>query len=157
MSRGFGNKNHLIHGFSNKEKLYGVWKGMRQRCRDPKRNRAGSYANKGICVCEEWNDYAVFREWALSSSYAEGLSIDRIDNDGNYCPENCRWTTPKIQANNTSQNKKLTFDGETKTLSEWADLVDIPYDTIKRRIQCGWSDEKALTTPVRRHKPYGSP
>ena len=149
--------SHHIHGYSHKEKLYGIWKCMRQRCSDPNISRADSYVNKGIRVCEEWSDYTVFREWALSSGYKEGLSIDRKDNDGNYCPENCRWATRKEQMNNTSTNRKLTFRGETKTLSEWADIVDISYDTLKRRVYYGWSTERILTTPVKEHKPYDSP
>lgn len=149
--------NHFVHGFAHKEKLYGVWKCMRQRCSDPNISRADYYVNKGIRVCEEWKDYLAFREWALSSGYREGLSIDRIDNNGDYCPENCRWATPKQQANNQSRNRRITYNGETRTLSEWSELVDIPYDTIKRRIYQGWNVEKALTEPVRRHKPYGSP
>lgn len=145
------------HGYCRKEKLYGVWKSMRQRCSDPNWSRADSYVNKGVQVCPEWGNYANFREWALRSGYTEGLSIDRIDNNGNYCPENCRWTTRKTQANNQSRNRWLTFNGETKTMSEWADIVDIPYCTIKRRIYSGWSVERTLTTPVKEHKPYGSP
>jgi hypothetical protein len=149
--------SHFIHGFSHKERLYTIWKGMQQRCTDPNWKGAKYYIEKGVSVCDEWRDYPVFREWALSSGYTEGLSIDRINNDGNYCPENCRWTTPKTQANNQSRNRWLTFNGETKTMSEWADIVGIPYHTIKRRIYSGWPIERTLTTPVKEHKPYGSP
>lgn len=149
-----GNKNHLIHGFSHKEKLYGIWKGMRQRCRDKNINRANSYVNKGISVCPDWSDYLTFRTWAYSTGYMVGLSLDRIDNNGNYEPSNCRWVDYKTQANNKSTNHKLTYNGETKTISEWADCMGISQDTLKRRIYYGWSVEKALTTPVRGHKKY---
>lgn len=154
MSRKCGTKNHFKHGYSHKEKLYDIWKSMRQRCRDTNRNRADSYVNKGISVCEEWSDYRVFREWAIGAGYNDTLSIDRIDNDENYCPENCRWVDYFVQANNRSNNLRIEFNGEIKTLREWANTVEIPYDTIKRRIYSGWSIEKALTTQVRRHKPY---
>lgn len=149
--------SHFIHGFSHKERLYVIWKGMHQRCNNPNWKGARYYYEKGIRVCDEWRDYTVFREWAMSNGYGETLSIDRIDNDGNYCPENCRWTNAQVQANNQSRNKRITFNGETKNMSEWADVFEIPYDTLKRRLGCGWSVERALTTPVRRHKPYGSP
>lgn len=155
MSQRYG--NHFVHGFSHKEKLYGVWKCMRQRCSDPNVSRASSYVNKGIRVCSEWENYATFREWAMSSGYKEGLSIDRIDNDGDYCPENCRWATAREQANNRSRTIRLTWCGETKTLSEWAEIVAIPYDTLKRRLYYGWPVDKVLSTPVKEHKPYGSP
>lgn len=147
---------HFIHGFSNKEKLYGVWKSMRQRCRDPKHNRSKYYLEKGIRICEEWNSYSAFRDWAIRSGYNEGLSIDRINPDGNYEPNNCRWATPKTQSNNQTRNKRFTIGGETKTMAEWAEVAGIPKDTMKRRIYKGWSIEKAITTPVREHKPYGS-
>ena len=122
---------------------------MRERCNNPNWRGAKYYSEKGISICEEWSDYLTFREWSLCNGYQEGLSLDRIDNNGNYCPENCRWTTNKVQANNRSKNKRLTLNGETKTLSEWADIVEIPYDTLKRRSLSGWSDEKTLTTPLR--------
>lgn len=149
--------SHFVHGFSHKERLYVIWKGMHQRCSDPNWRGAKYYIKKGIRVCDEWRDYAVFRKWALSNGYREDLSIDRIDNDGNYCPENCRWVTARVQANNQSRNRRITYAGETKTLGEWSSITGIPYDTLKRRLYSGWSEEKALTTPVKEHKPYGSP
>jgi hypothetical protein len=127
---------------------------MQQRCNDPNWKGAKYYIEKGITVCDEWREYAAFREWALSHGYSDSLSIDRIDNDGNYCPENCRWVNARVQANNQSRNKLLTFAGKTKTLSEWATEIDVPYDTIKRRLNSGWSVERAFTEPVRNHKPY---
>lgn len=146
--------SHFVHGFSHRERLYGIWKGMHQRCSDPNWRGAKYYIEKGISVCEEWRDYTVFREWALSHGYADGLSIDRIDNDGGYRPENCRWVDARMQANNQSRNKRVAFNGSTKTLSEWATEINIPYDTLKRRLLKGWSVERAFTTPVRDHKPY---
>lgn len=154
MSGTYGNKNHFKHGFAHKEKLYEVWKCMRQRCRDKNIREAKIYVEKGIKVCHEWSNYLTFREWALSAGYEEGLTLDRINNDGDYEPSNCRWVDYKVQANNKSSNRRITFNGETKTMSEWADFMGIPKDTLKRRIYQGWSVEKALTTPVRGHKPY---
>ena len=94
-----------IHGKSNKERLYQTWKNMRQRCNNPNRSDYKRYGGRGITICDEWNDYNTFRDWALSNGYADNLSIDRIDVNGNYEPSNCRWVDAKIQANNRRPRK----------------------------------------------------
>ena len=145
------------HGDSNKERLYTIWLRMRQRCNSPSDHAYSDYGGRGISVCCEWDaDYGAFKEWALANGYSEKLTLDREDNDGDYCPENCRWATRKQQANNRRTNHLLTFGGKTLTLSEWGDVTGINNLTILRRIRHGWSVEDALTTPVRRHKPYGT-
>ena len=96
------------------------------------------------------NDKESFCIWALSHGYKPGLSIDRIDNDKNYCPDNCRWVTMHQQSLNTSKNVKITYDGKTQTLKEWANELGIKNTTLHNRIHYyGWSIEKAFTTPVR--------
>lgn len=91
-----------IHGLRH-TKLYMVWTSMRQRCKNPKNKEYKYYGGRGISVCEEWNDYAVFNEWAQSHGYREGLSIERVDIDRGYCPENCTWIPLSEQAKNTTR------------------------------------------------------
>lgn len=128
---------------------------MIDRCFNKNNPQYSIYGGRGITVCEEWrNDYIAFREWALSNGYDENLSIDRINNDGNYCPENCRWATAKEQANNTRKTRLITYCGETHSVSEWARILDIKQSTLSMRInKYGWDIEKALGKEVRN---YGS-
>ena len=137
------------HGQRN-SRLYRIWSGMMTRCNNPHFHEYARYGGRGISVCLEWQDFALFHEWATGNGYSDDLSLDRIDNNGNYCPENCRWVTRQVQANNTSRNHYLTFNGETHTMSEWATITGIAYFIIRERInKFHWSVEKALTTPTK--------
>lgn len=147
----------LKHGGSvrgNIDRLYRVWRGMKERCYSEKHKSYKRYGGRGIKVCDEWlHDYEAFRAWSYANGYDENAkygkcSLDRIDFDGNYCPENCRWVDYKVQANNASYNRLLTLNGETHTLSQWAEITKIPYDRIKQRLQRGYTDEEALTLPL---------
>lgn len=136
------------HGMS-KSKLHRVWRTMKSRCYNTRNEKYNRYGGRGITVCGEWLEFEPFMQWAFENGYADGLTIERIDNDKPYCPENCRWATNKEQANNKSTSHFLTYNGETHTIAEWAEIVGMKRDTLKRRIYYGWSIEKALTEPVK--------
>ena len=138
------------HGFANKERLYETWQNMKRRCNNPRNNRYKQYGARGIKVCAEWeHDYVAFRNWAMSNGYADDLTIARIDVDKGYSPNNCRWVGAKIQANNMTRNRFITFRGKTMTLSQWAEELGLSYGVINHRIQRGWDMDRIANTPVR--------
>ena len=140
------------HGKSH-TRLYAIWCRMKQRCTNPKTNEYGFYGGRGIKVCDEWaNSFDAFESWALNAGYDDSLTIDRIDTDLSYTPENCRWVSRKEQSNNKRDNHKLTFDGKTQTISMWAEETGIDRRAITQRLKRGWSVEDALTRPIRQHK-----
>lgn len=127
-------------------KLYHIWNGMKKRCYTKNESCYKHYGGRGISVCAEWkNNFDAFREWATLNGYADGLTIDRIDVDGDYCPTNCRWATKKEQANNTRRNRILSYNGQNKSIAEWAEITGIKQNTILYRIRRHWSVERALT------------
>ena len=138
------------HGKSS-TRLYDIWRGMKERCYRPKHLRFGKYGGRGISICDEWrNSFEVFEKWAINNGYNESLTIERIDVNGNYEPNNCRWATNKEQQNNKQNNRRITWNDETKTLAEWSEIVGIKKTTLKERLNAGWDVEAALTTPVKR-------
>ena len=106
---------------------------------------------RGIRVCHEWvNSYEEFKKWALSSGYKEHLTIERINNDGNYNPDNCRWATRKEQSNNKRRNRRYTYNNETLTIAQWSEKSGISYDTLYFRLtKYGMDIEKAITMPIK--------
>lgn len=130
-----------------------IWLGMISRCYNTKSISYKNYGFKGIIVCEEWKEYANFKEWAYRSGYEEHLTLDRFPRiNGNYEPSNCRWATYKDQANNKSNNRLLEMDGDTKTLQQWSDLYGVNQSRILRRLKNGWSIQEAITTPTDKNK-----
>ncbi len=126
-------------------RLYNIWTHMKQRCYNPKNSRYANYHDRGITVCDEWrNDFMAFRKWALENGYSENLTLDRKDNDGNYCPENCHWTTKRVQNNNRTMNHCLILNGVSKTIGEWSSELGIPWSTIYTRLSKGCSVKEAL-------------
>ena len=129
----------------SKTRLYRIWAGMKRRCE----YRHERYSLRGISYCDEWKDFEPFFKWAQLSGYTDQLTLDRIDNDGNYNPDNCRWATRKEQSRNTSKNRLIHFNGEISCLHEWAERFNINSRTLSDRLNRGWSIEKALLTKSR--------
>lgn len=129
--------------------LYNVWAGMKRRCYQKKGKDYYLYGGRGISMCKEWKaDFNAFFEWAKKTGYKKGLSIDRIDTNGDYSPKNCRWVTNKQQANNKRNNRLLTYKGETHTMKEWSEKIGLNYNTLHNRLRAGWPAERALTEGV---------
>ena len=124
---------------------------MKQRCYNQKNKYYLDYGGRGITVCHEWlNDYCAFYEWAMSSGYDDNLTIDRIDDNGNYEPNNCRWANAKEQTNNRRVTKFVEVDGVKKTRAEWAEILGISYGKIRYLDESGKIDEF-----IRRHVNHG--
>lgn len=139
-----------IHGFTKKERLYNIWQAMKNRCYTKSHWQYQNYGGRGIIVCEEWkSNYLSFRNWALENGYADNLTIDRIDVNGNYEPNNCRWVSMYEQTRNQRTNRFLTYKGKTQIMKDWAKEMDLSYTVLGWRIRNGWSVEKALTTPIK--------
>lgn len=134
------------HG-ETETRLYHIWEGMKSRCLNISDRSYKDYGGRGITVCAEWaNSFEAFRDWALANGYRDDLTIDRKENDGPYNPDNCRWATAKQQGNNRRSNRLITHNGETHTLTQWAELTGIKRETLSQRLRNGWSVERALTT-----------
>ena len=119
---------------------------MMWRCYRKEHTSYKYYGGRGISICDEWQTFKPFYEWALSNGYQENLTLDRIDNNGNYEPSNCRWVTQKIQGNNRRNNHLISYNGETKTISEWADVLGITHQALEYRLMSpSWTIAEALT------------
>jgi hypothetical protein len=124
---------NLIHGDcanNGVSKIYNVWRKMRQRCERTYSNKYKSHGARGIAVCPEWHDYLVFKEWALDNGYQAGLQLDRINNDGNYEPSNCRFVTCAENNRNRRDTINLTINDQTMCLAEWARRIKKRYSTV---------------------------
>lgn len=133
------------------ERIYNVWDKMRNRCNNMNYDAYESYGGRGIKVCDEWNDFETFYNWSMTHGYSDNLTLDRVDNDDGYSPENCRWATRKEQARNRRSSRWFTYGGKTLTMIEWSEVTGIPYHTLSDRInEYGWDIERALTTPTRK-------
>lgn len=146
LSSDLSRESHTRHGKS-KSKLYAVWNGIKARCYNPNNTAYKNYGARGISVCDEWREhYEEFEAWALSSGYSSGLSIDRIDVNGNYSPDNCRWADASLQASNRRSNRIIRYNGEEHTLTQWAQILNLPPKTLFSRVYAGHSIEEILST-----------
>lgn len=149
-SKEYTTTRNTTHG-DTKTRLYNIWSGMKKRCynvNDPKYN---NYGGRGIIICDEWkDDFVKFKSWAFDNGYQDGLTIDRINNDGNYEPSNCKWSNFVEQNNNRRSNKNITFNGETHNLKQWCNKLSLPYSPIQLRLARGWTIEDAFTIPIRK-------
>lgn len=126
-------------------RLYHIWYGMHRRCENTKHINYERYGERGITVCSEWKDFKAFVDWSLEHGYSEELTIDRIDNNKGYSPENCRWTTKKEQMKNRECNNVFTYKGQTHTLTEWSCIYGLNEATLWCRIyRYGFSFEEAI-------------
>lgn len=142
----------LKHGLYG-QRIYRIYKGMKERCNKSYSYNYKHYGARGIKVCDEWmNDFINFYNWSMENGYTEDLTLDRIDVDGNYEPNNCRWITNVEQQNNRRNNIKVLFDGRQVPLLEVAEELNMSFPALKARIcRYGWSVEKALSTPIKSH------
>lgn len=145
------NQIRMYRGGVDRRRLHDVLRMAKKRCEDPSCEFYHNYGARGIKVCDEWqgsDGLDRFYRWAMSHGYKQGLTLDRIDNDKGYSPDNCQFVTRKYQSNNKRNNVYFTFDGVTKTLAEWCDFYNVPYSRVRVRYNAmGWDIEDALFTP----------
>lgn len=138
-------KHNTKHGMT-KSPEYNAWRGIKRRCYDPKFKQYNDYGGRGIRMCDEWlNSFDIF--YADMGPRPKGYSIDRINNDGNYTPDNCRWATKAEQARNRTDTRVLEFDGKCMTVAEWA--IELNNPQLYNRLHRGWSIDRALLTPCK--------
>ena len=142
-------KNKKLHGKSN-TRLFRIWSHIKDRCDNPNNDAYKNYCKIGVTICNEWkNDFMSFYNWAMSNGYKDNLTIDRIENNGNYQPNNCRWITIKQQHRNTRRNIFLNYNGENRCVSEWSEILGINETTLRSRLRKGWSIDRALSEKVK--------
>jgi hypothetical protein len=140
---------HHTHGMSN-TRLFRIWRSMHERCYNKNHKAYEKYGGRGIIICDEWLGKSGFQNlynWAINSGYQDNLSIDRIDNDKGYCPENCRWATPSEQQRNRRDNLLITYKEETKTIKEWSEIFNLKHSLIEWRYYNNWPIENIFDPP----------
>lgn len=132
-------------------KLYGVWNGMKTRCQNPNSKYYSDYGGRGVKVCDEWQNYIGFKQWAISSGYREKLSIERIDVNGDYCPNNCIWIPLSEQNYNKRNTRHINYNGKSYTIKEVAEITGLKPRTIAGRYERGWTPEQIFSTPLKKN------
>lgn len=145
-------EKNTTHGLSVKNgkpiRLFRIWSNIKTRTMNPKSPQYIDYGGRGIKLDRTWLNFEIFYKWSMTNGYEENLSIDRINVNGDYTPNNCRWADVKTQANNRRNNINITLGHSTKTLTQWCDTFNLNYRTVQDRIKRNWSIETALLTPV---------
>lgn len=145
-------KKHGLYG----TRIYKIWDGMKARCNCKSMKSYKHYGGRGITYCKEWEDFLPFYKWAIENGYDDDLTLERINVNGNYEPQNCRWITAKEQRYNLTISRKYTINGETKCLAEWCDFYKVPYARVHKRLTTyGYDILTALTKPPLPHKTKG--
>lgn len=148
------NEAHCKKHPRRSDPLYAVWRAMRERCDNPNDPAYKNYGGRGIALSDEWHDFTAFRSWAMNNGYERGLTLDRINNDGDYSASNCRWVTRVVNNNNKRNNTTWEYNGRTQTISQWAKEIGINQGTLWWRIR-NWDDpKKILTSPVNKNKEH---
>lgn len=135
-----------------KQRLYRIYDHVKYRCLCPTCDAYKHYGGRGIKICKEWLNYENFRSWALANGYKDNLTLDRIDVNGDYCPENCRWISQKEQQRNKRTNVFITLGNKTQCLSAWCEDLKVKLALVSKRLKAGWSIEDALTKPSKRKR-----
>lgn len=144
------------HGDSG-SRLYRVWISMKQRCQNSKNKAYQFYGGKGIKVCEEWNNYSCFKQWAIKNGYDDmaknkECTLDRIDVNGDYEPLNCRWVSMAEQNRNKSYHRYVVYQGKKLTVTQLAKKVGMNKETLVYRLNAGWTVDDAINKPIKSHK-----
>lgn len=139
--------NSRTHKMSG-TRIYNIWHGMIERCYNANSASYSNYGGRGITVCSSWKKgFSTFYKWASKNGYANNLTIDRINVNGNYKPNNCRWVNIKEQANNKRTNIVINYNGKNKTLKQWSEDLEMSYSCLRHRLYRGWSEEETLSVP----------
>lgn len=148
-------KQHAIRHGDTKARMYGIWESMRARCFSPNVSSYKWYGARGIKVCDEWNSsYDTFKKWCLENGYANDLTIDRIDNDGDYEPGNCRWTTLSEQMFNTRRSVRIELEGKILNLKQLSEICGIEVYLLRQRAKKGWTGEKLTQPLLKKRSPW---
>lgn len=154
LRRDINSKIHYIHGYSHsknkRNEIYTIWKDIVKRCNNSNCNNYENYGGRGIRICNKWLKFINFLE--DMGERPRGMSVDRINNDGDYCPENCKWSTRKEQNRNSRHNVLITINNKTRCLSEWCEFYQLPYQKVYGRLYRGWIPEEALELIPRKKK-----
>ena len=144
-------KRNTTHNGTH-SRLFNIWNGIKRRCFNRNDSRFKYYGGRGITLAPEWEDFSAFQKWSFAHGYSDSLTIERIDVNGNYCPENCKWIPFEEQARNKTNNRRITINGETHLISEWCKAANVSTTQVYWRLRQGWNIQDALFKPDARKR-----